>query len=157
MGNSFYCLIVLVVKNLSITTSQNVSVSFVPVVSPAVHRCEESAWLCLLNDLLVDIRVRSPDAFVFFCCEDVLLVHAQLVVYQNLRSLSTEVVLKQWSSVSAVARASGVLPFHSKIWHLSLLNFIMFTLAHSSSLLRPLQMVALPLSGLTFLPVWGHL
>lgn len=47
-----------------------------------------------------------------FSCEDALLVHVQHVVYQNLHSLATEVLPKQWSLVCVVARGSGVLPFH---------------------------------------------
>ena len=58
-----------------------------------------------------------------FCCEDALLVHVQLAVYQNLRSLSTEVLPKQWSSVRVVARGSGVLPFHMRYLAVVLIEF----------------------------------
>lgn len=44
-----------VVKKVFVKTSQNVSVSFVPNVSPTVHHHEQPAWLHLLGDLLVDI------------------------------------------------------------------------------------------------------
>lgn len=60
---------------------------------------------------------------VVVCCEDALLVHVQLTVYQNLQSLSTKVLPKQWSSVYAVARGSGVLPFHMQYLAFVLIEF----------------------------------
>lgn len=80
-------------------------------------------WLHLLNDLLVGVRIRSPYAFGSFFCRDALVVRVQLGVYQNLRSLSTEVFPKQCSSAYAVARGSGVLPFHMQDLAFVLIEF----------------------------------
>lgn len=54
LGNIFHCLTVLAVKKVFVKTSQNVSVSFVPTVSPTMHHHEQPAWLRLLSDLRVD-------------------------------------------------------------------------------------------------------
>lgn len=93
------------------------------------------------------------------CCQRTPLAHVQLSVYQHLLGLfrKSAAQTSRHASPHSLDESKGLLHLWCRTQHLSLLNFVRFLLAHSSSMSRSFWMAALPTSMLTVPSAWSHL